>query len=250
MALSGSARAQVPLTIPFQFRLTDSGGAPVSVPVSVRFSLYAAPSGGAAAWTESKAITPVNGVAETMLGDATPFAAASPPMTFSAPWYLGVKVGTDAEMTPRLPLGAVPYALSLPNVTVDPTGRVGIGTPTPQAPLQVAGNILLGGVQTVMPVGSTESLRTIRGMVSSTGAILLGSGFTVTRAGGVGTGEYDIHFDQGFSDLPDVVCSSVTYGESSAVSEIVGSSSCRIRTYVGTSATDCGFHFIAIGPRY
>jgi hypothetical protein len=249
LALSGAARAQAPRTIPFHFRLTSSAGTPVSVPVSVRFSLYTAPSGGTAVWTESKVVTPVSGIGDTMLGDATPFNAVAPPVNFGVPYYLGVKVGTDAEMQPRLPLGAVPYALSLPNVTVDSTGRVGIGTATPQVPLQVAGDILLGGAQTVTPVGGTETLRTIRGMVSSTGGILLGSGFTVTRSGGVGSGGYDIHFDQSFSGIPDVVCSAARYGQASAVTELAGVSNATVRTYVGSSATDSGFHFIAIGPR-
>jgi hypothetical protein len=41
------------------------------------------------------------------LGDVTPISLSLP---FAIPYYLGVSVGTDPEMTPRIPLTSVGYA--------------------------------------------------------------------------------------------------------------------------------------------
>ena len=41
-----------------------------------------------------------------------PICLARPALLFDRPYYLGVSVGSDAEMAPRLPLRGVPYALS------------------------------------------------------------------------------------------------------------------------------------------
>ena len=50
------------------------------------------------------------GVYSVNLGSVNPINPATVP--FDAQYYLGVKVGTDPEMTPRNPLTAVPYAFT------------------------------------------------------------------------------------------------------------------------------------------
>jgi hypothetical protein len=130
LLMASTASALAPRTIPFEGKLTNSAGQPVTAATSVVLSLYTVPSGGTAIWSETKSITPsADGLFSTQLGSTTAFPAA---VAFDAPYYLGVKVGANAEMTPRVALAAVPYALSLPNVTVTAAGNVGIGMTTPR----------------------------------------------------------------------------------------------------------------------
>ncbi|HEY3413095.1 MAG TPA: hypothetical protein VGM51_08555 [Armatimonadota bacterium] len=105
------AIAQAPRTIPFEGRLSKPTGAPVANGTyNVTLSLYAVPSGGSPMWSEAKAVTTVAGVFNTALGSATPFPSS---VTFNSPYFVGVALPPDAEMTPRLPLSSVPYAIGL-----------------------------------------------------------------------------------------------------------------------------------------
>jgi hypothetical protein len=135
--ISGSrpACAAPPVTIPFQGALTGV----TDGPRTATFTLYDAASAGNTLWAETKTITVAGGRFATALGDTTAF-----PLTvkFDAPYWVGVKVGADPEMVPRLPLASVPYAMALPNVTVDrATGYVGINTSNPTSTLHVVGSI-------------------------------------------------------------------------------------------------------------
>ncbi len=105
------AYAEIPQTINYQGYLTDSEGNPVDGDVKMTFSIYDVATGGTALWTETKDVTVNYGVYSVVLGTEDP---SSNPLNlpFDVPYYLGVKVGTDEEMTPRQPLTSVPYALS------------------------------------------------------------------------------------------------------------------------------------------
>lgn len=100
------ARADVPMRINYQGYLATSGGQPVSASLQMTFGLYAASSGGAALWSETQTVPVANGIYNVSLGTVTPITLA-----FDAPYFLGVAVGADAEMTPRQPLASVPYAI-------------------------------------------------------------------------------------------------------------------------------------------
>jgi hypothetical protein len=107
-----SATAQtVPLTLTQQGRLLDSTGAPVDgVQLTFTFSLYTAAAGGTAVWTENQSITPDKGYFSAKVGDVTAFPSTifdgSKPSLF-----LGIKIGSDAEMAPRQEITSVPFAL-------------------------------------------------------------------------------------------------------------------------------------------
>ena len=104
-----SLRAQVPLTINHQGYLTSDAGAPVTGTSSMTFAIYNVVVAGAALWTETQSVVVTNGVFNVYLGDAT----ALPDSIFDGQeLYLGVKVGTDSEMTPRIRLTTVPYAFA------------------------------------------------------------------------------------------------------------------------------------------
>lgn len=95
------------------------------------FKLYTTETGGTPVWSETQ--DPVNiigGVYSVTLGTVNPLTAA-----FDQPYYLGVTVGSGAELTPRARLTSSPYALSLigQDNIFPSTGAVGVGTAAPAA---------------------------------------------------------------------------------------------------------------------
>jgi len=100
--------AAVPQTINYQGYLTDSGGTPIDATVQITFSLYNVATGGTALWTETQSsVTVSDGIYSVILGSVTPIN-----LSFDEQYYLGIKVGTDGEMTPGQALTSVPYAFS------------------------------------------------------------------------------------------------------------------------------------------
>ena len=90
-----------------QGRLTDASGVPINGNVTVTAAIYDVVSGGVARCTDSDSVTAVNGLF-TMAMD---FCTAS---DFNGDQlFLGIKVNSDAEMTPRQEIFAVPYAWGL-----------------------------------------------------------------------------------------------------------------------------------------
>ena len=81
---------------------------------TVVFTIYDNPSGGTALWTETQTVTTADGIFRVALGSVNPI-----PSNFNFNWsnlYLGIKVNSDAEMTPRVQLAAVPYAFNAQQV--------------------------------------------------------------------------------------------------------------------------------------
>ncbi len=96
----------------YQGRMTNpTTGQPVADGTyAVTFSLYDVASGGTAKWTETKNVPVAGGLFSTALGDTTPL----PQSLFSGQaLWLGIKVGSDLEATPRQAIVPVAYALSL-----------------------------------------------------------------------------------------------------------------------------------------
>jgi len=103
--------ADVPQRINYQGYLTDSGGNPVNGSVDIVFSIYDVAAGGTAIWTETQTVVVNKGLFNVQLGSVTPLPSFS-----GSPRYLGIKVGTDPEMTPRQMLASAPYALNAESV--------------------------------------------------------------------------------------------------------------------------------------
>lgn len=98
--------------INFQGKLTNPDGTNVANGnYSIVFSMYTVASGGSAVWTETQGSVAVNdGIFQTSLGSVTSLPGS---VDFnSGNIYLGVKVGADAEMTPRILFTASPYAFN------------------------------------------------------------------------------------------------------------------------------------------
>jgi hypothetical protein len=123
--LAGSASAAVPGIMSYQGLLRDGGG--LVVPdgnYTLTFRLYSVASGGVALWTEAQTLAVADGVFNALLGSVTPFGA----LTFADQYYLGVQVGGNPELSPRVRLASSPYAFTArhvePNVVSSVDGVV------------------------------------------------------------------------------------------------------------------------------
>ena len=97
-------QAQIPETITYQGHLNASaGGGPVDENVDITVSIYDQRTAQVPPlWTEAHpGVTVSNGFFTIELGSIVPF--SSVPLLFDVPYFLGITVGTDAEMTPRVP---------------------------------------------------------------------------------------------------------------------------------------------------
>lgn len=104
--LAPLAVAAPPQTINYQGYLTNPGGTPVNSAVGMTFKLYNVASGGVAIYSETQlSVNVANGIFNTVIGSVTPI-----PLPFDVPYWLGVQVNADLEMTPRQPLTSSPYA--------------------------------------------------------------------------------------------------------------------------------------------
>lgn len=109
LLLSSIGSAAVPLTMNYQGYLTAAEGTPVDAAVSILFSIYDTATGGTALWSETQSVVVSNGIYNVVLGSVDP--AGNPlNLPFDVPYFLGVKVETDLEMTPRHELTSAGYA--------------------------------------------------------------------------------------------------------------------------------------------
>jgi hypothetical protein len=101
--------ADVPLIINHQGYVTDDAGVPVNGVRTMTFAIYNVAEGGTALWTEAQSVTVAQGIFNVYLGDVT----ALPGAIFTGQGlYVGVTIGTDSEMIPRIRLATVPYAFA------------------------------------------------------------------------------------------------------------------------------------------
>ena len=110
MWCQGGAQAAPP-QLDYQGKLTDATGNPINGPTSMVFRIWSdANKFATVMWIETQAVVQVeNGLFHVVLGDYVPL----PTNLFDADGrVLSVQVGSDAQMTPRLPLQSVPYALN------------------------------------------------------------------------------------------------------------------------------------------
>src|SRR3989344_8920455 len=110
IAITGIALA-IPQTFNINGKLTDTSNTPLSGTYTFNFSIYSAATGGSYLWNSGamSVTTDSNGIYNVVLNSVN--------LNFSAQYYLGIKVGTDAEMSPRLNLTSSPYAFVAQNVS-------------------------------------------------------------------------------------------------------------------------------------
>ncbi|MCI0515357.1 hypothetical protein L0128_19255, partial [candidate division KSB1 bacterium] len=110
--VAGRGNAQVPQLINYQGMLTDNTGTNVNGVQAIQFLIYDAENGGTALWSETQNVIVTNGLFNVLLGTVT----LIPHNVFDGGnRYFTLKVGTDAEMTPRKRLVSVGYAFHAHN---------------------------------------------------------------------------------------------------------------------------------------
>lgn len=96
-----------PKLMNFQGVLTDSNGARVNGQVQATFRVYPTETGGSPIFEETQTVDALDGLVSVLIGSVTPLDAT----TFSGEVrWLGIKVGSDPEMSPRLRIASVPFA--------------------------------------------------------------------------------------------------------------------------------------------
>lgn len=175
-----SVEAAFPRVLPFSAKLRSTS-TETAVPdgnYSIVFKIYDAETGGSALWSETQMVAVKNGSMSADLGTVTPLPTT---LTFNdGNYYLGITVGSDAEMSPRRVITAVPLALN--SASVDGL-TPGMG----------ANNILKldgsGGVNIAGPIVTAGELQgsgaTISGALSSSslsvsGAASVGGNLTIS----------------------------------------------------------------------
>lgn len=162
------ARADMPRLIDFQGVARTAAGGPIAGPVNIQVTLYDAAAGGAVLFgPEAHNATPLtgSGLFNILIGSKTalgvPTAAFAHTEGTPAQVWLGVKIGADPEMTPRIRLVAAPYAYRVDRVASPELDDViNLGSPTSSGALDV--------------FRSTQATSTIR---------LMGSGHRISTYG-------------------------------------------------------------------
>lgn len=119
--------------INFQGKLTNTDGTNVTNGTfSIVFSIYTVASGGSNIWTETQAsVIVTDGIFRVALGSVTSLPGSVDFNTNSL--FLGIKVGADAEMTPRVQFTAAPYAFNSDKLGgIASTGFVQLGVASAQ----------------------------------------------------------------------------------------------------------------------
>ncbi len=192
------AGAAINRQLSFQGKLTNSDGTNVTDGTySIRFRIYTDPTADAGntcsantcKWEETQAsVTVSGGLFQVNLGSVTPLPGS---VDFnSAALYLGVKVGSDSEMTPRIQLTAAPYSLNADMLDgLDSTNFVQLSPGSQQTgAINISGGITSGAVNGLTLAQAADGFTLAGGTTSRTltvqGAnITIGSTIQPTNSG-------------------------------------------------------------------
>ncbi len=107
LVLPFNIQAQIPRQISLQGLLTNADGSRMEDgALSVQFLIYESETGGTAKWTETQNIILKNSIFSTTLGKITPL-----DIPFDRPYWVGIRIMGNSELTPRIALTSSPYSL-------------------------------------------------------------------------------------------------------------------------------------------
>jgi len=108
---AGQSFAGVPQKISYQGYLVNELDEPLTGSYSVLFSIYDVQTGGTALWNETRTVSVESGVFNIKLGEVNTFPAG----LFDDPRYIGIKVESDPEMTPRQEITSTAFSFRAEN---------------------------------------------------------------------------------------------------------------------------------------
>jgi hypothetical protein len=163
---------------------------------------------------------------------------------------------SSTTLSPRQSLTAAPYAITASKPwSISGTnigfvgGNVGIGTTSPQVPLDVRGDVKLGATGQYFAAGGEENLRIMRGSIGASGNVYGGAGFSVFH----GTlGIYDVAFFSGFTSFPTIIATPEWAGGAPLFAMVTQVSQFGFRVLLITHAgapADAIIHFTAVGSK-
>jgi hypothetical protein len=112
MAESGGIKVEtdvlaIPHVVSYQGRLLNNLGRPVADSTySIQLRLYTVASGGSPFWSETQSVHTATGLFTVLLGSVTPLSG----FPAAGLCYLGMQVGADPEMTPRVRIASAAYS--------------------------------------------------------------------------------------------------------------------------------------------
>jgi len=214
-------------TIAYQGRLANKDGSPVTATLNMVFRLYSVQSGGTPLWEEqwtaSNSVAVSDGLFNVMLGSITPVNQAT--LTGNSSLWLGISVGSDGEMTPRVQLGSVPYAfqaLTVPDGAIT-TAKLTDGSVSTAklADGSVTQSKLGTNISIVPPDDSISTAKIVNGSVTraklgpdaiipliQSGDVIADTsvtGWTLHLGSGYRTYQAHVTFPKGFSQIPVVI---------------------------------------------
>jgi hypothetical protein len=175
-----AAWATFPATMNYQGILKDQNSNAITGTKSMTFKIYNESSGGSALWTETQNVTITSGLFNVILGSVTPINSSV--YSDGLNKYLGIKVESDSEMTPRsqiLPVIYAYHALVADSVTggsiASATYATLSGTATNASYSSLSGTATLAaysnfsGVATIAAYSNLSGMATIAAYSISTG---------------------------------------------------------------------------------
>lgn len=191
--LCAHASAGVPQYVNYQGKLTDdAGGLIVNDTVSIRFRIYTDPTGGTTLWDDTySSVVIVNGLFSVLLGSI-------PDSVFDGSIrYLGIKVESDNEATPRKPFASVGYAYRASEADTADYSRAGAAdndwtfriTDTADTTLMTGGAWGIARYGNIL-YGNEDSTHVNLGVASTTGASGQNYGYCTVGGGKGNTASY------------------------------------------------------------
>jgi hypothetical protein len=207
LVLAVFCEAQIPRTLSYQGVLTDSLGNPKpDNSYEIMFILWDSQVNGKLLWLEHTYVQTKRGLFSAQLGNVNPFPDS---VKFDIPYWLGIQVGNDPELSPRVPLTAVGYSLnSIKSDTAKYAfnARAQIFVDSARIATTVPDNSLSGSkIANSQIVRSINSIKDNVTLTTQGGATITSSNDTIIINAGIGGGGTGIQGVQNTNNTLDIV---------------------------------------------